>query len=102
MTLLTLTTRYRDDLYFILIEGITLLSYDLDHGWISKILRISRSLFVNLVFVVLVGLEDISCASSLVIDYLSYSVIENRVIKGVISLISVAILYIQSLIAVIV
>jgi len=28
-----------DDLDFILIEGVTLFSYDFDHGWISPILR---------------------------------------------------------------
>ena len=48
--------------------------------------------FVISVSVDLVGLDDISCASYLVIDYFSYSVIE-KIIVGVISLISVIIYY---------
>ena len=38
MTLLILTTKCRSDLDSMLIEDITLLSYDLDYGWISLIL----------------------------------------------------------------
>jgi len=59
MTLLILTTRYRDDLDFMLIEGVTLFSYDLDYGWINLILMMFSSLIVISVFVVLVDLEDI-------------------------------------------
>ena len=59
MTSLILTTRCRDDLYFMLIEGVTLFSYDLDYGWISLILMMFSSLIVISIFVVLVDLEDI-------------------------------------------
>jgi len=70
MILLTLDARYRDDLVFMLIEDTTLVSYDLDYGWIFY------SLFIISVFVVLVDLEDLSCALFFVTDYFSYSVIE--------------------------
>ena len=59
MTLLILTTRCRDGLDFILIEGVTFLSYDLDYGWISLILMMCSSVSVISVFVVLVNLEYI-------------------------------------------
>ena len=58
MILLTLDTRCRDDLDFMLIKDVTLLSYDFNYSWISLILRIFHSLFVILIFVVLVKLED--------------------------------------------
>jgi len=58
MILLTLDTRCRDDLDFMLIKDVTLLSYDFNYSWISLILRIFHSLFVILIFVVLVELED--------------------------------------------
>ena len=60
MILLTSDIRCRDDRDVILIEGITLFSYDLNYGWISLILRIFHSLFVISVFVVLADLENIS------------------------------------------
>ena len=56
--------------------------------------------FVISTFVVLVDLEDIFSTSRLVLDYFSYSVI--KIVIRMISLISVTMLYIQSLIAVIV
>jgi len=58
-----LNTRYRDDLDFMLIEDVTLLSYDLDYSWISLILRMFHSLFMISIFVVLVDLEDIFSTS---------------------------------------
>jgi len=72
MTLLILTTIGRDDLHFMLIEGVTLLSYDLDYGWISLILMIFSSLIVISVFIVLVDLEGIYITSWLVLNYFSY------------------------------
>jgi len=63
MILLMLNTRYRDDLDFMLIEDVTLLSYDLDYSWISLILRMFHSLFMISIFVVLVDLEDIFSTS---------------------------------------
>jgi len=59
MTLLILTTRCRDDLNFILIEDVTLFSYDLDFHWISLILRKFYSSLVISVSVDLIDLEDI-------------------------------------------
>jgi len=59
MTLLILTTRCRDDLDFILIEDVTLFSYDLDFRCISLILRTLYSSLVISVSVDLVDLEDI-------------------------------------------
>jgi len=76
MILLMLNTRCRDDLDFMWIENVTLLSYDLDYSWISLILRMFHSLFVISVFVVLFDLEDIFSTSWMVLDYYSYSVIE--------------------------
>ena len=57
MTLLILTTRDRDDLDFMLIKGVTLLSYDLDYSWISLILMMFSSSIVISVFIVLVDLR---------------------------------------------
>ena len=56
MILLLLNTRCRDDLDSMLIEDVTLLSYDLKYSWISLILRMFHSLFVISVFIVLVDL----------------------------------------------
>jgi len=52
LTLLILITRCKDDLNFILIENVTLFSYDFNYDWISLILRIFH-------FVVVIDLEDI-------------------------------------------
>jgi len=72
MILLTLDTRCRDDLDFMLIKDVTLLSYDFNYSWISLILRIFHSLFVILIFVVLVELEDKFSILWLVLNYFSY------------------------------
>ena len=63
MTLFILTTRGKDDLDFMLIEGVTLLSHDLDYSWISLILMMFSSSIVISVFIVLVDLEDIYITS---------------------------------------
>jgi len=63
MTLLILTTRGKYDLDFMLIEGVTLLNYDLDYSWISLILMMFSSSIVISVFIVLVDLEDIYITS---------------------------------------
>jgi len=39
MIVSTLDTRCKDDLDFLLIEEVTLLSYDLDYSWMNLILR---------------------------------------------------------------
>jgi len=39
MILPTLDTRYKDDLDFLLIEDVTLFSYDLDYSWMDLVLR---------------------------------------------------------------
>jgi len=59
MTLLMLTTRYRDDLDYMWIEDVTFFSYDLGFRWIRLMLKIFHSLFVISVSVDVVELEDI-------------------------------------------
>jgi len=59
MTLLILTTRCRDDLDLMLIKSVTLLSYDIDYGWISLILMMCSSLSVISIFVALVDFKNI-------------------------------------------
>ena len=76
MILLILTTRCRDDLDFMLIEDVTLFTYDLDFCWISLTLRTFYSSLVISVSVDPVELKDISCALCLVINYFSYLVME--------------------------
>jgi len=62
MILSMLDIRCRDDRDVMLIEDVAL-SYDLDYSWINLVLRMFCSLFVILVFIVLVGLEDIVSTS---------------------------------------
>ena len=76
MISLILDTRCRDDRYVILIEDVALHSYYLDYSWVTMVGRILCSLFVILVFIVLVDLKDIFSISWLVLDYFIYSVIE--------------------------
>ena len=38
MILSTLDTRYKDDLDFLLIEDVTLFSYELDYSWMNLVL----------------------------------------------------------------
>ena len=63
MILSMLDIRCGDDRDVMLIEDVALLSYDLDYSWINLVLRMFCSLFVILVFIVLVGLEDIVSTS---------------------------------------
>jgi len=44
MILLILISRRRDNLDFILVEEVTLISYDLNYCWISLILKIFHSI----------------------------------------------------------
>ena len=55
-----LTTRYTDDLDYMWIKDVTLFSYDLDHSWINLVLKMFPSLFVIMIFIVLVDLENIN------------------------------------------